>query len=47
MKLLVIGFLIFLGYRLIMPASKVETIDENDSKDLKEGEFTDYEEIED
>jgi hypothetical protein len=47
MKLLVIGFLIFLGYRLIMPASTVEAIDERDSQDLTEGEFTDYEEVKD
>ena len=45
MKLLIIGVLLFLGYRLIMPKTEVQNLEDVDRNDLKEAEFTDYEEV--
>lgn len=45
MKLIVIGVLLFLGYRLIMPKSEVDSLKDAEQNDLQEGDFTDYEEV--
>jgi len=47
MKLLFVGFLLFLGYRLMSPAKKDGFIDEIKKDDLDEAEYTDYEEVDD
>ena len=45
MKLIVIGVLLFLGYRLVMQKTEVDNLKDIDRNDLKEGEFTEYEEV--
>ena len=45
MKLLILGFLLYTGYRLIVPKSEA-SIDKTDNRQISDDEYTDYEEIE-
>lgn len=45
MKFIILGFLLYAGYRLIVPKPE-SMIDHNDERQISDDEYTDYEEIE-
>ncbi len=44
MKIFVIIFLIYLGYRLVVPKTEIN-IEQGKAKSIEDDEYTDYEEI--